>query len=571
MTLSLPSEKAIETVLQTFDPQQIADESVRQVIVILLNHTEQLTAEITALKAENQRLRDENHRLKGEQGKPDIKAKRHQKAAPTNHSSEVERKTKRPHRKSNKNSHLKINREQVVSIPKDQLPVDAQFKGYEDVLIQDINLSTDNILFRKQKYYSASQKRTYIADLPPGYTGQFGPNLKAIAVSLYFGGNMTQGKLLDFFRDIGVSISSGQLSNLLIQGHESFHSEKQQVYQAGLASSPWQHFDQTGTRVGGENLTCNIVCNPLYTVYCTTPKKDRLTVVGVLQGMGECGFLLNDVAFKLLETFKLPQKIVSSMQQLPHDTLVSQAQFLELLQTYLPGLGCQQQTRVLEAAAIAAYNNSQTNWPVVQTLVCDDAPQFKWLTDELSLCWVHEGRHYKKLNPSIAYHRQLLEVFLTEFWNYYRQLLAYKQRPTPETALELRCLFHQLLTTPTDYWELEKRKHLTREKESELLLVLEHPELPLHNNPAELGARTMVQRRQISYGTQTQTGTQAWDTFLSLVATTRKLGVSFIEYVRDRITQAGRIERLPQMIQDTAAIELLGLSWRPISLPTPNF
>src|SRR4028119_1614114 len=75
-------------------------------------------------------------------------------------------------------------------------------------------------------------------------------------------------------------------------------------------------------------------------------------------------------------------------------------------------------------------------------------------------------------------------LFRASVWNYYRQLLAYKQRPTPETALELRCLFHQLLTTPTDYWELEKRKHLTREKESELLLVLEHPELPLHNNPA---------------------------------------------------------------------------------------
>ena len=101
--------------------------------------------------------------------------------------------------------------------------------------------------------------------------------------------------------------------------------------------------------------------------------------------------------------------------------------------------------------------------------------------------------------------------------------------------------------------------------------MLEHPELPLHNNPAELGARTMVQRRQISYGTQNQTGTQAWDTFLSLVATTRKLGVSFIEYVRDRITQAGQIERLAKMIQDSATVELLGLSWHPISLPTPDY
>ena len=122
-----------------------------------------------------------------------------------------------------------------------------------------------------------------------------------------------------------------------------------------------------------------------------------------------------------------------------------------------------------------------------------------------------------------------------------------------------------------DYWDLEKRKYLTLEKETGLLLVLEHPELPLHNNPDVLGARTIVQRRQISYGTQTQMGTQAWDTFLSLVAITRKLGVSFIEYVRDRLKQACQIEPLAQMIQHRATVELLGLSWQPISQPTPDY
>jgi len=80
-------------------------------------------------------------------------------------------------------------------------------------------------------------------------------------------------------------------------------------------------------------------------------------------------------------------------------------------------------------------------------------------------------------------------------------------------------------------------------KKWRLLLVLEHPELPLHNNPAELGARTIVLRRNISYGTQTKDGTQAWDTFMSLVATTRKLG-DFFEYVRDRITRTENIESL---------------------------
>ena len=95
----------------------------------------------------------------------------------------------------------------------------------------------------------------------------------------------------------------------------------------------------------------------------------------------------------------------------------------------------------------------------------------------------------------------------------------------------LRDEFEQLFGTESGYQQLDERKRLTRAKISELLLVLEHPELPLHNNPAELGARTMVRRRHISYGTQTTDGTKAWDTFMSLVATTRKLGISFFEYV----------------------------------------
>ncbi len=88
-----------------------------------------------------------------------------------------------------------------------------------------------------------------------------------------------------------------------------------------------------------------------------------------------------------------------------------------------------------------------------------------------------------------------------------------------------------MFESDTGYQELDERKRLTAAKISELLLVLEHPELPLHNNPAELGARTMVQRRNISYATQTIEGTKAWDIFISLVATTRKLGISFFEYI----------------------------------------
>ena len=151
---------------------------------------------------------------------------------------------------------------------------------------------------------------------------------------------------------------------------------------------------------------------------------------------------------------------------------------------------------------------------------------------------------------------------LKNFWDYYRELLAYRDAPSPKVAEELRAEFELLFGSDSGYQQLDERKRLTATKISELLLVLEHPELPLHNNPAELGARTMVQRRNISYGTQTTEGTKAWDNFMSLVATTRKLGISFFEYVRDRICETGTIPPLAAIIREKSSLHSLGWSWQ---------
>jgi Transposase IS66 family len=441
------------------------------------------------------------------------------------------------------------------------LPADAQFKGYEEVIVQDITLTTDNVLFRKQKYYSPSVGKTYLAELPRGYEGEFGPGIKTLVISLYYGGNMTQGKLLEFLEDIGISMSAGYLSNLLIKNHENFESEKSEVYSSGLASSPWQHFDQTSARVGGVNYTTNVVCNPLYTVYFTTPKKDRLSVLKGLQNGQELDFILDALTFSLLDTLQLPTKWKDSLKLLPQETVLNSTQFNSLLDTYLPKLGSQQRTRIMDAAAIAFYHQ-QTDWPVVQTLLCDDAPQFKLITDDLALCWVHEGRHYKKLSPVVACHQEALDKFLDEFWDYYRDLLAYRDSPSEQAREKLRAEFLTFFGIDSGYQQLDERKRLTQAKIAELLLVLEHPELPLHNNPAELAARTMVQRRNISYATQTTEGTKAWDTFMSLVATTRKLGISFFEYVRDRISNTGTIPSLATIIRDKSSLNPFGWSWQ---------
>ena len=216
----------------------------------LLNLIETLNHEILELKRQNQELRDENNRLKGEQGKPKIKPN---KESPGQYSSEKERKKSKKRKKRKKKNHIKTHKSQVCHIDKSLLPKDAQFKGYDRVVVQDIKFEAHNTSFMKEKYYSPSLKKAYLASLPPGYEGEFGPGIKALALKLYFDSNMTQPKILDLFTDAKINISAGQLSNFLIKGHDAFHKEKDDVYEAGLRSSPWHHMDETVTRVNAQN------------------------------------------------------------------------------------------------------------------------------------------------------------------------------------------------------------------------------------------------------------------------------------------------------------------------------
>ncbi len=212
---------------------------------------------------------------------------------------------------------------------------------------------------------------------------------------------MSEAAILTLLRSVGVQISAGQLSNLLIQHQEPFHAEKMAVYEAGLRSSPWQHSDDTATRVNGQTWHCHVVDNPLYTAYFTRPRKDRLTVLEVLRGGVPRAFRVNEEALSYLVTLGVPAAITDVVAGWPRDQDLSEDAVEGLLAAELSRLGDPHRRWVREALAVAAYQ-AQTTWPVVRALVCDDAPQFKGLTEDLALCWVHEGRHYKKLMPCVA-------------------------------------------------------------------------------------------------------------------------------------------------------------------------
>jgi len=159
------------------------------------------------------------------------------------------------------------------------------------------------------------------------------------------------------------------------------------------------------------------------------------------------------------------------------------------------------------------------------------------------------GRLYKKLNPVVPLYREQLEDFLTRFWDYYGKLLEYKEHPTCGQAKKLSTEFDELFSTKTRYYALDDRIEKTKAKIEELLKVLKYPELPLHNNDAELGARVEKRRQDVSLQTKTKEGTEAKDTFLTITQTAKKLGVSAYEYIYDRISKQFKMPSLAKMIE----------------------
>jgi hypothetical protein len=184
----------------------------------------------------------------------------------------------------------------------------------------------------------------------------------------------------------------------------------------------------------------------------------------------------------------------------------------------------------------------------VKVILSDDAPQFKKLTEEQALCWIHDARNYKKLEPIVPLHKKELEDFLNRYWNYYRQLLQFRENPTQENAEQLSTEFDGLISTKTNYEALNKRIEITKENRSELLLTLKYPEIPLHNNAAELGARSQVRKRDVSLHTMTQDGTKASDTFMTIVQTAKKLEVSVFDYIGDRVSKSFKVPSLAELI-----------------------
>ena len=201
----------------------------------LFSAVESLLEIVSVQKEMIQDLRDEINRMKGEHGKPEIKPDTKHKDI----SSEKERKENAAPTwtKQSKKEKIEIEEEVPCPIDKSILPKDAVFKGYRKVVSQDIEIKRHNKVFILEVYYSARENRTYSSSLPEEYTGYFGGNLKSLIVSLNAICDVTEGRIVKFLEEIGISISKGSLSNILHRELEALKEERDDILTSGIKNT----------------------------------------------------------------------------------------------------------------------------------------------------------------------------------------------------------------------------------------------------------------------------------------------------------------------------------------------
>jgi hypothetical protein len=507
---------------------------------LVLALVEMIRRQDTEIKA----LRDEIHKLKGTTSRPKIEPSRLLKPPKPKRD---EPGGKRPgSAKRCKTRELPIH--QDVPLVIEGLPTGTRVEGYRDFVVQDLKIEAHNTRYRRT-VYRLPDGSLRVAARPADVNDHVGVGLKQFILYQVHQSHVSHARLLEQLREFGIDISSGQLNSILLDGHDALHAEKDALLPTARQISGVLHTDDTSARHCGKNAVCTHFGNDLFASFHTTETKSRLNFLQLLCQPEE-RYSLNEEMRLCMQLLEAPQKLQRRIAALGERTFLGREAFLKQLSRWRI-TNEKHRTLVCEAALYGTLATER--WYDNLGLVSDDAPQFKLFGFVHGLCWVHAERKVSRLIPLTAKHRRAVERVRDEVWRFYDDLKAYRAAPREAESQRLAGEFDRLFQQRTGYPALNEALELLYAKRDGLLAVLEHPHLPLHNNLSERDIREQARLRKVSGGTRSDLGRRCRDTFLSLKKTCRKLGVSFWQFLKDRLTNAGNIPALPDLMREAAA------------------
>ena len=148
----------------------------------------------------------------------------------------------------------------------------------------------------------------------------------------------------------------------------------------------------------------------------------------------------------------------------------------------------------------------------------------------------------------------IIQKFRIEMRMFWHLLKDHKVCPSKEGKTRILKEFNRIFTTTTGYADLDERIKCTFAEKEKLLVILDHPEVPLDNNEAERALREFVIKRLVSHGTRCEAGKNSWENMMTILDTCRKNGVSFYHYVTDILSKEYCMPRLSELILTNAKL-----------------
>lgn len=530
----------------------LADEAILKhpYVVHLHNALGVLAAELSEQKGKVEELSAELRRLQKLPRKPKIEASKLDEGPGKKPKGKGGAEGKRPgSEKRQKKKNLPIDEYREVKM---EAPGPGwRLVGHRDYVVQDIKVERNNICYRRQVWASPDGQE-HIAALPAGVQGHdFGPCLRRYIISLYHGCHVTQPLIYGHLSSLGIDISKGQVNNILNGNVDvaSFADEAEEVLQAGILASAELRVDDTSAPHKGGKGFCTCLNSDFFAYFKSTASKSRANFLKILLG-GREEYRINSEALDYCRKQELPAKYFELLKAFEGMALPDAKGFGDFLD--LHGIEAAHARRTAtEAGLIGAL--AANGFDLGTLLHSDGARQFRLFVH--SQCWKHAERPLKKLIPHGSAQQALLDAKLGQFWGLYQKLKDYKSGPSAERARLRAALegeFDEICRPVSGFDALSTVLARLKSYKEELLLVLERPIVPLHNNDTERQIREYAKRRKVSGPTRSEAGRLARDTFTSLKKTCQKLGVNFWDYLLDRIEHRWGIPPLSEIIWQRA-------------------
>lgn len=499
----------------------------------LVDENEDLFSEAEKLKKRNQELEDQIRMLKGE--KPIPKFKEPKDLTSDEHKNKKKDKKSKERSPRRKKVDLEIDETIDLKVDRSKLPFGAVHKGYRQITIQEILFERHNICFNIERFLDPATGKLIEADIPAQYKGhEFGPTLRSFIVAQYFESDSTHSKIKNSLTSISVNISKSKINNILLGTSSLFKNELSDLREAALLKEKWQQIDDTSWKILKKESAYTIVTgNNYFTQFATVLSKSRHSVIYALTGKKEPKYKLNELAIDYASGIRNSLKLKVFLYGKKSDKLYDQKELKQFFETdefkMLPKASLRD---IRVGMYLAAFREGVFGYNG-EALMSDDAPQFDYIFTIHALCWIHEMRHYKLIEAKYIENKMKLENFISRCWTFYRIVKLAQKRLTEKRSKLVLSIFNTLfgIEGNTGFKLLDKQRALSFLKAEKLLAPLWNRNLPCHNNGSELDVRGKVIKRKISLFNRNQRGADAWDIYLGLSESCRKLQVNFYQKI----------------------------------------